>query len=136
MILSRLLPQKRKRALDEGSILSWSSITAQSPSINKRERGCRKPICNSPLTLLLLFHSCISRQPDGEGIDDRVGVSYVAADAGGRNDDQKRDQKRQIGEQMRVVLFVQREDDKDEQQHDINRHIVDQVQNRQFVGKC
>lgn len=60
----------------------------------------------------------------------------MAADAGGRNDDQKRDQKRQIGEQMRVVLFVQREDDKDEQQHDINRHIVDQVQNRQFVGKC
>ena len=31
---THLLPQKRKRALDDGSILSWSSITVQSPSID------------------------------------------------------------------------------------------------------
>ena len=36
LILSRLLPQKRKRVLDDGSILSWSSITAQSPSMDLR----------------------------------------------------------------------------------------------------
>ena len=39
LILSRLLPQKRKRALDDGSILSWSSITAQSPSMDFRIIG-------------------------------------------------------------------------------------------------
>lgn len=34
---SRLLPQKRKSALDEGFILSWSSITAQNPRIDFRK---------------------------------------------------------------------------------------------------